>query len=365
MHNSAICLFWILLLEAFAVEAQPIIVEQPTNQIIIVSNTATFSVFVSGVGPFTYQWLFNETNLATSGIIMTVAGTGAPSFYGDGGAATNAALYLPYGVTVDANGNLFIADEVSNRIRKVDTDGIITTVAGNGYGAGTGNGGYSGDGNAAINAELWYPSSVAVDAGGNLFIADSENNRIRKVDTNGVITTVAGKGPSSFSGDGSKATNATLYWPQGLALDAAGNIFIADSWNNRIRKVDTNGIITTVAGNGVITTVAGNGYGSFSGDGSAATNAGFFQPFGVSVDGGGNLFIADAGNNRIRKVDSNGTITTVAGVGTNIFSGDGGAATNAAINYPWKVVPDNLGNLFIADTGNNRIRKVDTNGIIT
>jgi uncharacterized repeat protein (TIGR03803 family) len=290
--------------------------------------------------------------VGTNGIITTVAGNGTSGYSGDGGVATNAVLDGPCGVAVDANGNLFIADYPNNRIRKVGTNGIITTVAGNGYDAGTGYGGYSGDGGAATNAELSFPLGVAVDVNGNLFIADTYNNRIRKVDNNGIITTVAGGGNA---GDQGVATNAELSDPQGVAVDANGNLFIADTDNSRIRKVDTNWIISTVAGNGTA---------SYSGDEGTATDAVLHGPCGVAVDFNGNLFIADTDNSRIRKVGANGIITTVAGGGTN-YPGDGGVATNAELSYPQGVAVDANGRLFIADTYDNRIRKVDINGIIT
>ena len=208
-------------------------------------------------------------------------------YFGDGSAATNAELWYPSGVAVDTTGDFFIAEYGNNRVRKVGTNGIITTVVGNGsYG-------YSGDGGVATNAELNGPVGVAVDTGGNLFIADYFNYRIRKVGTNGIITTVAGNGTYGYSGDGGVATNAELSVPGDVALDSLGNLFVADIVNNRIREVGTNGIITTVAGNGT------QGY---SGDGFAATNAGLSNPSGVAVDTGGNLFIADSGDNRIRKV---------------------------------------------------------------
>jgi sugar lactone lactonase YvrE len=286
----------------------------------------------------------------TPGIITTVAGNGTGGFSGDGGPATSARLYIPAGVALDAAGNLYIGDTYNNRIRKVDINGIITKVAGGGK---TG----LGDGGPATSAQLSYPYGVALDAAGNLYIADAGYSRIRKVDINGIITTVAGGGNNPGNdgvGDGGPATSAQLNNPPGVALDAAGNLYIADLDNHRIRKVDINGIITTVAGGGT----------SGLGDGGSATSAHLNYPFGVALDAAGNLYIADAGNSRIRKVDINGIITTVAGGGTSGL-GDGGSATSAQLYYPYGVALDAAGNLYIADTYNNRIRKVDTNGIIT
>jgi uncharacterized repeat protein (TIGR03803 family) len=334
---------------ALTVIGLPSVTMQPTNSSIavLVGSNVTFAVSVTGTGPFSYQWQLDGTNLP-NGIIMTVAGNGIGNYCCDGGVATNAELNYPFGVAVDATGNLFIADTSNNRIRKVGINGIISTVAGGG--------GYQpGDGGAATNAELNYPFGVAVDATGNLFIADEGNNRIRKVGTNGIITTVAGNGTNGYTGDGGAATSAELAGPSGVVVDATGNLFIADGFS-RVRKVGTNGIITTVAGNGT------NGY---SGDGGAATNAELFWPSGVAVDATGNLFIADTYNQRIRKVGTNGIITTVAGNGTNGYSGDGSVATNAELYYPVGVAVYATGNLFIADFWNNRIREVGTNGIIT
>jgi len=283
----------------------------------------------------------------TNGMIATVAGNGAAGFSGDGGTATNASLNDPYGVAVDGSGNLFIADANNNRVRRVDTNGIITTFAGKGavgYNAGS----YSGDGGAATNATLNDPIGLAVDGFGNLFIGDSSNNRVRKVSTNGIITTVAGNGNGDYSGDNGRATSAGVWNPWGVVVDSVGNLFIADDWNQRIRKVSTNGIITTVAGNGTA---------GYSGDGGAATAASLNYPSGVAVDALGNLFIADFDNSCIRKV-SKGIITTVAGNGDYGYSGDGGRATSAKLGYPFGVAMDASGNLLIADQYNQRIRKV-------
>ena len=279
-------------------------------------------------------------------MIYTLAGNGTAGLSGDNGPATGAELFQPLGVALDSAGNLYIADSDNMRIRKVSSTGVITTVAGNGTP------GFSGDGGPATSTGLNYPSGVALDSAGSLYIADAGNNRIRKV-SNGVITTVAGNGAQGFGGDGGPATGAQLFVPAGVAVDSAGSLYIADAGNNRIRKVS----------NGVITTVAGNGAQGFGGDGGPATSAQLFVPAGVAVDSAGSLYIADAGNNRIRKV-SKGVITTVAGNGTLGFGGDGGPATNAQLYGPEGVAVDSAGNIYIADMDNNRIRKV-SNGVIT
>jgi hypothetical protein len=284
------------------------------------------------------------------GVISTVAGNGTRGFSGNGGPATLATLSLPEAVAVDTAGNLFIADSGNNRVRKVTPGGVISTVAGNGTQA------FSSEGGPATSAQLWNPTGVAVDAAGNLFIADSGNNRVRKVTSGGVISTVAGNGTLGFSGDGGPATSAQLTSPYDLAVDTAGNLFIADERNNRVRKVTPGGVISTVAGNGT---------GGFSGDGGPATSAELNIPYGVAVDTGGNLFIADTFNNRIRKVTPGGVINTVAGNGTQGFSGDGGPATSAQLHLPTGVAVDTAGNLFIADRNNHRIRKVTPSGVIS
>ena len=335
--------------EAATLAFPPSLITQPTNLAALPGTTARFRVTADGVGPFSYQWRLNGNDLPQD-IISTVAGNGSFGFSGDGGAATNARLWFPWGVALDTAGNIYIADYNNNRIRKVDASGIITTVAGKANAA------YSGDGGPATNAGLFYPHGVALDAAGNLYIADQNNNRIRKVATNGIISTVAGNGTAPYTGDGGAATNASLYNPIAATLDVAGNLFIADRSHQRIRKVDTNGTITTVAGNG--------SYG-FSGDGASATNASLSGPCGVAFDALGNLYIADSGNNRVRVVDTNGIITTVAGNGSSSHSGDGGAATNASLGGPDGVAFDVFGDLYIADYNNNRIRKVDPRGIIT
>jgi sugar lactone lactonase YvrE len=287
---------------------------------------------------------------APAGIISTVAGNGTSGFGGDGGPATWAQLATPFGVAVDPSANLFVADTDNFRIRKVTPEGIISTAAGSAtYG-------FGGDGGPATSAQLASPLGVAVDASGNLFIADTYNYRIRKVTAAGIISTVAGNGKYGSGGDGRSATSAELATPSAVAVDPFGNLFIADSDNNRIRKVTAAGIISTVAGNGT--------YG-FGGDGGPATSAQLAFPSGVAVDPSGNLFIADSYNNRIRKVTAAGIISTVAGNGTYGFGGDGVPAISAQLASPSSVAVDPSGNLFIADTDNCRIRKVTFAGIIS
>ena len=286
----------------------------------------------------------------TSGTITTVAGDGTSGFGGDGGPATTAQLNFPRGVALDGAGNVYIADTDNHRIRRVDTSGTITTIAGDGTF------GFGGDGGPATTAQLNFPRGVALDGAGNVYIADTDNHRIRRVDTSGTITTIAGDGTRGFGGDGGPASAAQLNSPRGVALDGAGNVYIADTDNHRIRRVDTSGTITTIAGDGTF---------GFGGDGGPASAAQLNSPRGVALDGAGNVYIADTSNHRIRKVDTSGTITTIAGDGTFGFGGDGGPASAAQLNFPRGVALDGAGNVYIADTSNHRIRKVDTSGTIT
>lgn len=279
--------------------------------------------------------------------LQTLAGTGALGYSGDAAAATAATLATPAATAYDLAGNLYIADSNNHVIRKVDTTGTITTVAGSSV-AGVGIEGFGGDGGPATSALLDTPMGVAVDASGNLYIADTHNQRIRRVNAAGVITTVAGNGTAGYSGDGSVPTSAELFLPQGVALDAAGNLYIADTGNERIRKVSGS----------IITTVAGNGLQMYSGDGGAATAAGLDTPTGVAADAFGNIFIADSHNQSIRMVSLAGKMSTVAGNGTLGYSGDSGNATSATLAKPTGVAVDASGNLYIADSNNNRIRQV-------
>ena len=274
------------------------------------------------------------------GTITTIAGTGERGFSGDRGPATAARLDFPGDVAVDGAGNVYIM--ASFRIRKVDSTGTITTVAG------TGRGYFSGDGGPAVEAEF-YPDGVAVDGAGNLYIADGLNNHIRKVDSTGTITTIAGTGERGFSGDGGPAVEAQLGGPSGVAVDGAGNVYFNEIDNPRIRKVDSMGTITTIAGTGER---------GFSGDRGPAVEAQFRDPRGVAVDWAGNVYITDGFNNRIRKVDSMGTITTIAGRGGYGFGGDGGPADRAYLRDPWGVAVDGVGNVYISDRSNDCIRKL-------
>ena len=281
--------------------------------------------------------------------ISTVVGNGTPGFSGDGSDSTKAQMNSPTGVAVDSAGNLYIADSLNLRIRKT-SGGSISTFAGNGTFS------YSGDGGPAVKAQLNTPQGVAADAAGNLFVADTLNNVVRKVSPTGTISNYAGNGGAGNAGDGSAATAAQLNGPQGLAVDAAGNLFIADTLNAKVRKVSTGGVIATVAGSGTP---------GFGGDGGAAASAQLNLPSGVAVDSTGNLYIADFGNSRVRKVAaSGGAISTVAGNGSAGYSGDGGPAAKAQLNGPQGVAVDAAGNLYIADTGNNLIREVTADGRI-
>ena len=338
----------------------------------------------------------------TSGVITTFA-LGSNDVGGDGGPATSALLNYPIGVAVDSSGNLYIADADNHRIRKVDTSGVITTVAGSGN-TGAGNGDFGGDGGLATAARLSEPTGVAVDSSGNLYITDMANLRVRKVDTSGTITTFAGTGTGGFSGDRGPAAAAQIWNPVGVDVDGSGNLYIVTA-DRRVRKVDTSGTITNVAGNGTagfggiggpaieaqfheptdvavdragnlyiadernhwvnkvdtagkITIIAGTGQRDVGGEEVPATLARLNTPYGVDVDGAGNVYITERLSHRVRKVSTNGRITTIAGTGVRGFSGDGGPATAAMFHEPRGVAVDRAGNIYIADTGNNRIRKL-------
>jgi uncharacterized repeat protein (TIGR01451 family) len=337
--------------------------------------------------------------ISASGVITTIAGNGNPGYSGDGGVAVSAELDNPTGVAVDSSRNVYVADMYNCVIREITASGEIVTFAGNRIP------GYLGDGSQATAAELAYPSDVAVDGSGNVYIADSQNSVVRKVSTAGVIGTAAGNGTAGYAGDSGSATLAKLNFPSGVAVTASGTLYIADSDNSRVRQVTSSGTITTVAGNGAyggsgnaalvnpagvavdsggnlyiadegtntvrklsatgtISTIGGSAIYGYSGDGAAAVTAEFAYPAGVAVDTSGNVYVVDSYNSRVRKIASNGVITTVAGNGRRGYSGNGSAATSAELNFPQGVAVDSAGNLYIADTNNSCIRKV-SGGIIT
>ena len=343
--------------------------------------------------------------VSPSGIITTVAGNGDVLFSGDGGPATAAGLNYPADIALDAAGNLYIADSYNLLLRRVSAPGIITTFAG------TGEYNLSPDGGLATNATLAAPLGVATDAAGNLYISDNGLNTVSEVSPSGIMTTVAGSRSQGFSGDGGPATAPTLFLPYGIAVDGGGNLYIADFFNNRVRRVSASASLplSQATGTPIFRAMAGRrsallclaqaalqwmGPATFTswtrvttgfaksrrresspllagsdsqalGDGGPATAASLNAPGSVAVDEQGNLYITDVNNNRIRKVSTSGIITTVAGNGRLGFSGDGRAATAAALANPFGVAVDRAGNLYIADSYNNRVRKVSTTGIIT
>lgn len=280
------------------------------------------------------------------GAVSTLVGTGQAAYSGDDGPAGAATLHWPHGVAVDPSGaGLYIADSANHRVRRVDlASGLISTVAG-GATAGA-----AGDGGPAVAAQLEDPKAVWAAPSGDLYIADSGNERVRRVDRSGTISTIAGTGVPGYSGDGGPALAAQFDGPRGVAGDSAGNLYVADDNNNRVRRIDPSGVVTTVAGTGAA---------DFSGDGGPARSAQLNHPRGVAVDGRGNLFIADSMNARIRMVDPAGVISTVAGCGRHGFGGDGGPATVARMFEPRGVAVGPAGHLFVADTYNDRIRRVE------
>ncbi|MGA2599445.1 MAG: FG-GAP-like repeat-containing protein, partial [Bryobacteraceae bacterium] len=326
--------------------------------------------------PLGFLCLLAALPLSAQYNISTLAGNGNAGYGGDNGPAAEALLNKPHGIAVDSAGNVYIADQLTNRVRKVDRQGNITTVAGGSASA------------AAKGVQLNSPVSVAVDASGNLYIADQLSNTVRMIDAKGNLSTVAGGGSEHIRARG-VATDALLNGPAGIAVDATGRLLIAESGNHAVTAVSESGRISTIsdqvndaravavdaAGNiyvadtsksrilkidmtGVVTTVAGNGKAGFEGDGGAAADAQLSNPQGVAVDAAGNLYIADTGNNRIRKVSLSGVITTIAGTGASGFSGDGGLAAAAQLSAPTGIAVDGAGNLYVADAGNQRVRQL-------
>ena len=307
------------------------------------------------------------TGFSTSGFtIWTIAGNGtacamATGSCGDGPNATAANLNGPVGVALDGAGNVYIGDDGTNKIRKVTPAGALSTIAGNGTFCAMATGS-CGDGPTATAANLAAPAGVAVDGAGNVYIADTDDQKIRKVTPAGAISTIAGNGtacamPTGTCGDGATATSANLNFPQGAAVDGAGNVYVADSSDNKIRKVTPAGAISTIAGNG---NPCGTPTGT-CGDGPTATNANLRTPGGVAVDGAGNVYVADTDDQKIRKVTPAGVISTIAGNGNTCAQatepcGDGGAATAANLTYPQAVALDTTGNVYVADQSDQKIR---------
>ncbi len=305
-----------------------------------------FDVAVDAAG---YVYVADRGNhrirrIGPDGTIETFAGTGVAGYGGDGGPGRRpggALLNGPIGVAVDAAGYVYIADHANHRIRRIATDGTIDTFAGIGVA------GYSGDGGPATEARLNHPMSVAVDSAGNVYVADSENHSIRRIGLGGTIETVAGTGVAGDGGDGGPATAARLNFPFGVAVDANGQVYVADTVNHRVRRIGTDGTIETVAGTGEA---------GYAGDDGEATAAQLDQPAGLAVDAAGNVYVADWGNHRVRWLGTGGTIGTFAGTGDSGFGGDGGPAAEARLFNPSSVTVDPAGQVYIADAGNHRVR---------
>ncbi len=293
--------------------------------------------------------------ISTSGIITKVAGIFLSGGYsGDGGPATACQLYYPKATACDNSGNVFIADYTNNRIRKIDASGTISTVAGSNFHSSSG---HKGDGGPEISALFATPFALAYDTAGNMYVADAGGYNIRKINSAGIISTIAGVDTAGYTGDGGPATSASFYYPVSLATDKKGNLFVSDEYNTVIRKINSAGIITTYAG------YAGSG--GFTGDGHRADSTVLIDPIGIACDKYGNLYIADNGDHKIRKVDTNQVMTTVAGTGVAGYFGDGGMASSAQLTYPEGVYIDGTGNIYVADWGNYRVRKINTSGLIS
>jgi len=324
----------------------PRITVQPSDQVSDAGGPVSFSVAVSGTGPLSYQWRLNGTNLPNY-LSSTVAGNGEAAFAGDYGAATNASLNSPAGLAFDSGSNLYIADQGNNRVRKVSPNGIITTVAGTGAAT------YSGEGGAATNASL-NPCALAVGANGDLFVVDQAGGGVRRIDMNGIITTVA----EGFNN------------PISITVDSAGNLILAVEGENQVFELATNSANTTVAGSGALFESYYLGfqtipYGFFAGDGWWATNAALNSPCAVAVDADRNIFISDFRNYRVRRVNSQGIIDTVAGNGTLGFPGNGVTAVNASLSPPTGICLDAWGEIYLADMYDNLIWKLDPRGVIS
>jgi len=285
--------------------------------------------------------------ISADGTLSTVAGTGTMGNSGDGASATLATLNSPSGLALASDGSLYIADTNNHRIRKITPQGTLLAVAG------TGNPGFGGDGGPATAAQLNRPIGLGFDASGALWVADYNNQRIRKIDSNGTISSIAGTGTAGYSGDGGPASSAQLNNPAAIAFDTAGNAYVADYTDHRIRKISANGTISTLAGAGTL----GN-----SGDGGAALSAQLHNPIALAVTSSGLVYVSDSQNHRVRQIDLNGHISALVGTGVAGFSGDGQAASVAQLSQPWGLAVDGSGRLYIADSVNYRIRRVETSG---
>jgi sugar lactone lactonase YvrE len=305
--------------------------------------------------------VIGQAQSAPSYTISAAVGKGTAGFTGDGAAAVNAELNFPSVMTMDKSGNLYIADTLNYRIRKVDTSGNISTIAGDGTK------GNSGDGKAATAAEFGGIGGIAVDGSGNIYFSDTSNHLIRKISSSGTISAFAGTGTLGFSGDTTQytipgstvvvATNAKVSGPTGIAVDSKGNVYFSDSGNNRIRRVSVT--------DSSISTIAGDGTGAYYGDGAGAAYSEVNHPTSLIIDAQDNIYFADSLNHRVRKIAAaDGKITTVAGIGYAGKNDNGGLAVNAELHYPSSVSVDSPGNLYIADQINNRVRMVTTNGLI-
>lgn len=281
-------------------------------------------------------------------IITTVAGSGDTTF-GDGGPAINASFIGPSGVALDSKGNFYVSDSYHNRIRKINTAGIITTIAG------TGVQGYNGDNIPATSAQIYRPVGITFDNNDILFFCDAFNNRVRRIDTFGIITTVAGNGLDVYNGDGISATSAAINTPHWVAFDTSGNMYITDYGNHRVRKVATSGTISTIAGTGIA---------GYSGDNALAVDAQVNSPYGIALDDSQNIYFVDEDENVVRKINGSGTITTFAGNSTAVSLGDGGPATACSLNRPFGIAIDKNNSVYITDGANYRVRKV-TESIIS
>ena len=294
--------------------------------------------------------------LNRQGRLIVIAGTGEGGYGGDGGPAIRALLHSPHDLAFDVEGNLLVADTFNHRIRRIDRQGVITTVAGNGAAPASGYGG------AAPKDTLNNPQGIAIDRVGNILIADTYNRVVRRLDRNGTLTVIAGS-VAGLSGDGGPANEAQLNLPMAVTVGPDGSVYVSDAANSRVRRITTDGKIQTVAGFGVGEGIGGAG---FAGDGGPAEKAKLFSPADVKFDAAGNLYISDSGNNRIRVLSAGraGVITTIAGTGRAGFSGDGKEAVAAELNTPQKIAIAKDGSIFIADRTNHRVRKVDAKGLI-